>query len=241
MKRRIELVVHCWKFSRALRYLLESLVRHPPEKVDVSASICFSYDDLRTVNLLKDVERIAIPWSIKILPHPLPTPQLFNRTIGRNERALATEADFIWFTDCDYFFGQGCLDSLADVPIDPREPDYSPLYYPRVVMISKDHATGDAYLKRADGSGPVSFDPADFVPRREKRAIGGIQIVPGDVARVVGYANNPWHLRPVTNGKWARPYGDTFMRRVLGTRGKPIDVSNCYRIRQSIQWICDEL
>lgn len=240
---RIELVIHCWQFSRALQYLLESLFRHPPQtETHVMATVCYSDEDDRTRTLLfqADTRMNRTPEGLYIQPWPMLLGELLNRSIGRNERALGTDADLVWFMDCDYWLGEGCLDSLADVAVDPRESDYSPLYYPQTVLISKDHATGDAYTDRIAWGGPVEIDPTDFIPKREKKAIGGIQIVPGDVARVVGYAAaHPRYLKPVTNGKWQTTHGDVVLRKVLGTNGKPIDMPNCYRIRQSVEGVCD--
>ena len=57
----------------------------------------------------------------------LTPPQLFRRSIGRNQAALNSSADWVWFTDCDLYFGAGALDSLGHV----LQGCNQPLVYPR--------------------------------------------------------------------------------------------------------------
>jgi hypothetical protein len=122
------------------------------------------------------------------------------------------------------------------VPLDPAAPGYSRLYFPRVTLFNITKASGDAYSDRAVVPGIYDIDPADFVEHRPSKAIGGIQIVPGDVARRYGYCDGQENLlRPVTDGRWQVTRGDTAFREILGTRGRAIDLPNCYRIRQSVE------
>ncbi len=236
--RTIEIVTHCWRYSRTLRYQLSSLFNHPPEKVAVAISICFSEDDKPTRKVLDEfLFGYKGSPNVTIDPHPMCLPELLNRSIGRNLLALKSRADLIWFTDADYCFGEGCLDALVDVPIHPDQPGYSLLYYPRKAMFTKDHATGDAYSDMVAGkTGLVGIDPADFIDKPHKLAFGGIQIVPRCVANQVGYVNSdPRQMRPVTDGRWIDTKGDIYMRKILSTKGKPIDIPNCFRIRQTVQ------
>lgn len=246
--RTVEIISHCWRYSRALTYQLSSLVLNPPKRVRVYLFVFCHETDRPTMDVLKlfsgplwshlNADDQISPRLIYI--YPLNIGMILNRSICRDLRAKMTEADLVWFCDCDYFFGPGCLDALADVPLDPAEEGYSPLYYPRVTFYNKDHANGDAYSLRAAVPGVYDIDPADFVEHRPRRAIGGIQIVPGDVARREGYCPNhrKWQTPCDT---WKQTGADRVFRKILGTNGKPIDMPNCYRIRQSTEGVVDTL
>ena len=80
--------------------------------------------------------------------------------------------------------------------------------------------------------GIYSIHPPDFTPETNIRAIGGIQLYRGSVARERGYLpDHPKWQRPAR--KWERTFCDSFFRRELGTRGVPVDVVNLYRLRHS--------
>ena len=108
----IELVSHCWGYSHLLECQLGSLLANPPADVDLTMTVYFSAEDARTLELLElaaEREAPGLRWCFRELPKG----QLFRRSIGRNDAALRTAADWIWFTDCDVLFGPGCLDSLG--------------------------------------------------------------------------------------------------------------------------------
>jgi hypothetical protein len=238
--RTVEIISHCWQYSRVLNYQLSSLVLNPPKRVVVRLVVYYSLDDSNTqavVTLFAHLE------STKEWLHGLwmKKPFLLNRSIGRNMAARHSTADLVWFCDCDYFFGPGCLDALADVPLDPADPEYSPLYFPRVTYYNKDHANGDGYARRAAVPDVYDIDPADFIEHRSKRAIGGIQIVPGDVARAKGYCPDISKWQTPTDGDKMLFGSDVPFRRSLGTGGKAIDIPNCYRIRQTTEGVVDTL
>ena len=111
---RLEIVSHCWRYAPHLTYQLSSLVLHPPKEVDVKMTVFHAPGDVDTVRLLdraggRDVPNITWNWQ------PIEKDRLFRRGIGRNLAALATEADWIWFTDCDVVFHEGALDAAAKV------------------------------------------------------------------------------------------------------------------------------
>lgn len=250
---KVEVITHCWsgpggQYAKLLAYQIASLLRHPP-KCHVTLTVA-SDDDDEPVEAIyqsfwecprddaRENERRVVPGPVNgDLIHIAPTVTLrteswyplcvFQRPVIRNERALNTKADYVWFADADYLFGDGCLDAL--VQITGR---LGNLFFPRTTMISRDHATGDRYIAAPT---PLPIDPADFVPKVEKRAIGGIQIVPGVIARTYGY---------LPNTKWQTPApegtntiigfrADARYRQALGNRGKPIDLPNLFRLRHS--------
>ncbi|MFP4540628.1 MAG: glycosyltransferase family A protein, partial [Opitutales bacterium] len=104
----LEIVSHCWQYAHLQRYQLSSLVRFPPRDIEVTMTVYHSRQDEDTVRLLEEFGQRAVPgvsWNWR----DLPPPSLFRRAIGRNEAARRTEADWIWFTDCDLLFRENCL------------------------------------------------------------------------------------------------------------------------------------
>jgi hypothetical protein len=151
------------------------------------------------------------------------------RAIGRNLAAKATLADVVWFADCDMLFRAATFDDLATAI--GRHPT-GMLYYPRHVLVSKSHAAGDQDIARAsDRSKLVSLDATKFRPRRYGRAIGGVQIVRGDVARSRGYLPNTRWQRP--RPRWGTTNEDVHFRRALGSPQFGVDLRGVYRLRHS--------
>ncbi len=244
---KIEIVTHCWRYSRVLTYQLSSLVLHPPKDCDVVATVFYSRDDLATVRVLEFFrpqfaeQYFFRPQSANrrgLRAWPLPTADLLNRAIGRNAACRNTNADIVWFTDCDYVFGEGCLDALAatDLPVEKK------LFYPPT-KFTVDHATGDAYAERAAEPAVLDIDPADFKPHKCGKAIGGIQIVPGSVAREYGYCpNHKRHQRHINGEEFKKNTSDKTYRQILGVGGGTrIELPNVYRIRQTDMGMVDIL
>ena len=112
-KLKLEIVSHCWRYGHYLVYQLSSLVHHRTDKLDVTMSVYYSSEDESVVRVLRFFEKIEVPgltWNWVELPKE----KLFRRSIGRNLAAKSTSADWVWFTDCDVMFHEGCLDALAD-------------------------------------------------------------------------------------------------------------------------------
>lgn len=104
-----------------------------------------------------------------------------------------------------------------------------PLAFPCRVNVSRDHEVGGAAISQVVGVGTYDIAPGDYVPVRVRRAIGGLQVVRGDVAREKGY---------LPRGRWQKPAkawqvtsDDIAFRRSLGTSGEPIEIPNLFRIR----------
>ena len=159
-----------------------------------------------------------------------PPERLFRRAIGRNEAALSSHAELVWFTDVDHFFGLGCIDGLWRA-WESLE-DYRSLIWPRYLMIHRNHEIGDRYAERSGN--PLDIDPADFILRRNKMAIGGIQIVPGSLARRLGYlGGHPGWLQP--RATFGRCRGDQPFRRICRSEGlaQAVVFPGLYRLRHS--------
>jgi hypothetical protein len=226
---RVEIVTHCYHYPRLLRYQLSSLVLWPPVGVEVTMTVCFTPEDEATAAVLEEftarkVARVRWNW------RPMAARELCRRSIGRNRAALATEADWVWFADADYWFAAECWPAFGGI-----EGRREPLVFPREVWRHRSHALGDAYLERAaQATGLVWAEPGEFEPVRMRCAIGGIQIARGEVCRERGYLRESRRFqRPPRRAVFQQCREDVAFRRALGTRGVAVDLPGVFRIRHS--------
>ncbi|KKN88398.1 hypothetical protein LCGC14_0249610 [marine sediment metagenome] len=241
-KKRLDIFVHCWQFSKTLTYLLSSLVLHPPKNLRVKVIVACTESDQPTLDVIHYFRWQHRVW---VLPYLMTKSRLFNRTIGRNELAKNTKANLVWFTDADYFFGEGCFDSLGE-KIEHFKPNN--IYFPHHILQNRTKEQGDDYVRKVSDLGVYDIKTSDFVAKSMQRAIGGIQIVTGNTARKHGYCETkPEFLRPVRSRKWnTRMFcADVWYRALvvgkLYSRGYRITLPNVYRIRQSIPGVVDTL
>jgi len=225
----IEIVTHCYQYPTLLRYQLSSLVLFPPAEIDITATVLYTLADSRTSSVLDWFQNQKMP-RVRWNWQELPLQKVCKRSIGRNMAALASEADWVWFTDADHWFTTDCWATFGKVP-----EVNAPLLFPKVVHKHRTHLLGDRCIERAASSdGLVAADPAEFEPITMNRAIGGIQIVRGDICRSVGYLRDSEQAQqPVKDGIWLSTREDWVFRRRLGSRGKAIDLPGVYRIRHS--------
>ena len=195
----IEIVSHCWNghlpiYAPMLRAQGLSLINYSRHKCQVSWSVFFEHSDTEVWNVLTELEPSLLRCGVVVFRFPVCLEELFQRSIGRNTVALSTGADCVWFCDCDYMFVDGCLDSAIEAAaLSPNE-----IVYPIQVAVTS-HEDGDAIIQRMQDK--KSLDPAQlaqFYNRDETKAIGGIQIVHGDLARSRGYLNNTKWQQPQT-------------------------------------------
>lgn len=223
---RLEIVSHCWQYAPFLMYQLSSLINFPPREVTVTMTVYYSPDDARTAALLgwvgdKSVPGITWQW------RPRPATSLFRRAIGRNEAALQTNADWVWFTDCDLLFRDNCLDALGRALQGRRDA----LVYPRVERVSA-LLQEESPILSVDPLQPriIDIPPESFHESSRGRATGPLQIAHGDVARACGYCRDiPYYQKPTAS--WAKAHEDRAFRWLLRTEGTPVDVPGVYRIR----------
>lgn len=223
----IEIVSHCWQYAHFLAYQLSSLVLYPPQNVDVTMTVYYNGEDEGTSALLdffgsREVPGITWNW------RELPKTALFRRAIGRNEAALATRADWIWFTDCDLLFRQGCLDGLAEALQGRRDA----LVFPATELITTLLDDDDPMLHNFDPQKlqVIDIDDSRFVEQKRDRATGPLQIAHGDVTRAVGYCDClGYYQKPAE--KWCKAHEDRAFRWLLGSRGTGLDIPGVYRIR----------
>ena len=225
---KIELVSHCWGYAHMMCYQLSSLILHPPTKCHIKMTVYYSEEDAGTVTLLNFIQQHAVPgvdWNWQ----PMHKYKLFRRSIGRNHAALATAADWIWFTDCDLLFNEGCLDSLAEALSNRQDA----LVFPAEERTSALLDADDPLLNAKPAETELkSIDDTRFESHHRTRATGPLQITHGDVARAVGYCNAiPVFQKPAAH--WCKAHEDRVFRWLLGTHGSPVSVKNVYRIRHT--------
>ena len=221
----VEIVSHCWRYSHLLAYQLSSLVNHPPQDIDVVMTVFYSNEDEATTQLLAffaQQQLTNVRWNWQ----QLAPPKLFRRSIGRNQAALNSSADWVWFTDCDLYFGAGALDSLGHV----LQGCNQPLVYPREERVTALLTDDSPMLKATKVPEVVAITEEDFETKTVTRATGPLQITHGDVARRMGYCNDlSVYQRP--EPKWAKCREDRAFRWMLETQGTPIEIPAVYRIR----------
>ncbi len=106
------------------------------------------------------------------------------------------------------------------------------MIYPQFIQIHKSHELGDEYINAVDTLEPWSeIDPKDFLDDQLRKAIGGVQIVPGDVARQVGYNPTQQAVVPESVELMPNPRGDTRFRKGLGTAGTGVAIADVFRLR----------
>ena len=227
---RLEIVAHCWRYARLLRFQLASLVAHPPTELDVTYTLyrAPAAIDPETEALVRRFEPLApagLAWRFRTLEPA----RLLRRAIGRNEAALASAADRVWFTDCDVLFGPGCLDSLARA----MRASAAPLIHPEHEFTSALLAADHPLLGPRPEASPAELaspDPALFERRALAKATGPHQICHGDVARALGYCRDiDAYQRPAK--RWRKTYEDTAFRRLIGTDGEPAPIGPVLRVR----------
>lgn len=230
---KLHIVTHCYavelpQYAMALRYQLSSLVLHPP-KTRTLIEVCCVEEDKETMEV---IDWFACNTNLYFCVSRLTLPQISRRSIGRNIAALRSHAELVWFTDVDHIFGLGCIDSLW------REWESTPYFvsmiYSKSIQINETHATGDQYLSTL-AQELVDIDPIDFTDKFYDRAIGGVQIVPGSLARQYGYLNHDPRYQTPLEKPFSSFQDDVAYRRWCGTKGPvvAVNIKGLYRIRHS--------
>lgn len=237
----LEIVTHCYRYRRLLAYQISSLRLFPPRDIDVTFNVWYtSKTDPVTAEWLRqpasngdgDCSFMALAPNIRFRRRDVPPTECYNRAIGRNCSCQETTADYVWLTDCDYLFREGCLDALPHALAAAGNPV---LAFPRHAHESISQDSGDEYLSRLSSTGApktVDIHPLHFRPMRRSMPIGGLFIYRGDVARERGYISDRTKWL-VPNNRWRRELSDRIFRSWLGVRAVPVELPNLYRIRHS--------
>jgi len=224
----LEIVCHCWQYGHFLTYQLSSLVNHASDKLDITMSVFYAEGDesvARVLDFFQDIDVPGVTWNWRLLPKE----KLFRRSIGRNLAAKTTTADWIWFTDCDILFHEGCLDTLAD-ELQGRD---DILTFPRIGLgtsLMEDDA--DVLNRGKEGPAIREIPLEDFYPYGGPRskAKGPYQIMHGDVARACGYCEDIG-LYQKPSERWRKTFEDRAFRWIIGSQGTALDVPGACQIR----------
>lgn len=222
----LEIVSHCWNYSHLFVYQLQSLADNPPQHAAVTFTGYYAAEDRKTKELIQHFQAMPVKnvtWNFISLKKG----ELLRRAIGRNKAAKATQADWVWFTDCDLMFGEGSLDRLAE----KLQNETAILVFPEMV-----HSTGllkkdNPMLCQSDKCVELSeLDNENFSPRTYAKATGPIQILRAEIARKYGYCEQiKSYQKPQT--RWVKTYEDRAFRWLMGTHGKPLQVEGFLLIR----------
>jgi hypothetical protein len=221
----LEIVSHCWKYSNMLTYQLSSFVNNPPKDITVTVTVFYSAQDTATKKTLEFFAGIKVN-NVKWNWQEIEDSKLVRRTIGRNMAALSTQADWVWFTDCDIIFHENCLDSLSQ----QLQGKTITLSFPREIQVTAILEQDDPMLQENAEPKVMDIDADSFTSYHRSKAIGPFQIVHGDVARSIGYCDNLRTFQTESD-RWRKCYEDTIFRWLLGTDGVPIEISNVFQIR----------
>ncbi len=216
-------------FASLLTAQLSSLILWPPKTCRVIFNVVYHPFDVATLNVLDAFwpsrDESEMPDNVTLCRWPMSKPELFRRGYMRNIICKQTAADLVWLADCDYLWGNGCLDALAAMT-----PDIDRLVWPHRYMIHKDHATGDAEIARITPGEVFTPDLTLFRRTSSGFAIGGMQILPRDVARL-GYLDGTKWSKPA-EGATRFSYQED--RRYRGGPRKAIELPGVYRFRHSV-------
>ncbi|WP_299080815.1 glycosyltransferase [uncultured Paraglaciecola sp.] len=225
----LEIVSHCWGYANMLTYQLSSFVNYPPTKLQLTVTIFYAEEDLKTKATLDFFAQQSVPnvtWNFQVLSKG----KLFRRSIGRNMAARSTTADWVWFTDCDIIFHENCLDSLAD----SLQHEKGLLFFPEEEKISEMLKDDDPLLiKDAEPQLiDINTENFSFYERNKSRnkARGPFQIAHGDVVRAIGYCEKI-SMFQTESESWSKCYEDTAFRWLLGTDGEPKKIDGVFHIQ----------
>jgi hypothetical protein len=214
-------------YAEMLKWQWASLVNHPCDHT-VDYTVCYTASDRATARQIEECAKSETD-NVYIRPLRLSPQQLFRRAIGRNIRALNADADVVWMTDVDYLFGFNCLNDTMRVVTSEDK-----LCMPGEYFINNNHATGDKMLEDFRDIEHPSIPTDLFTSRRQRIAIGGLQILGGEFARKEGYLKGTKYVEPVPAHFGFRSCKcDRWFRKHHKLRTKRVDISNVFRIRHT--------
>ena len=232
---KLEVITHCYcppgldHYANALVWHFGSLCAHPGSKFSaVKLTLCYTGHDKATCETVDGVEFADAPDNVEFAPLLFSREELFRRAIGRNYVAKRTDADVVYFSDVDYLCGPGFLDAIHD-----HFDQVAEFIYPREYKINADHATGDQMLSQSPDEW-FTIPDDKFIPKVNRKAIGGVMFVSGDQARK-GYLDGTKWTKPVDpKGGFRRCHCDTAYRKSIQPNSfKSVEAPGLYRLRHT--------
>lgn len=254
--RKIEIVTHAYsghhdQYRAFVALQAESLIRYPlPNRHQVSYSVVTCIRDFEILGTLALFSKRLDEAGVCLNVMAMDKGHLHRRCIGRNRICLGTNADVLWFCDVDYWFGEGCLKSVVDqVYADDG------LKTPGRYFCHREHSDGDAMVRKViymldhptDVTDPLkgfAIDTREFFERKNKTAIGGLQIVGREAVqglngegRAKGYLNATEWMNPREGDDLAkgvqRTKDDVAWRKRYKMKTERIKIANLYRFRHT--------
>lgn len=214
-------------YASMLRFQIASMIHHPPKAKVMLSVFCCAED--HAVHQLMLEFMVAPDQEFTVECNVMPESMLFRRAIARHEASQQDVAAVLYYADADYCFGPGCLDAMA--ALGPQ----APLCIPEIVLRSRSREAGAMQMEIGKDERWPAIDPRLYSPWRERRAIGGLQLIGADAAKRIGYlAGTVWH-QPVDPALGFTDFkDDSAWRRSCGLGpGQKVPIPNLYRIRHS--------
>lgn len=242
----IEICVSCYnppgqsQYSALLRYQIASLVLAPPN-CNVSYNVFYTGEanDPETHRVLWDADDVGYLMgkrSINFRPIAMTPDLLFRRAISRDRacRDMHRDAEAIFFTDADYFFLDGFIDTANML----AQAGTFVLGFPRLYWINTTHDIGDGLIRNVPEF-PNMAIPAEslFTRRKAKVAIGGIQLVHRDAIHHGYLRDTKWTEKVDPALGFRSCKCDKAFRRFHSQEGRyfiPLDIPGLRRIRHSV-------
>lgn len=237
MVRSLNIVVHCYSealsvYARMFSAQLSSLIYYPPKNCTVLFQVWTAETDTLTLAICKAFDDLYLDRRIRagVCARTLPKKELFRRAIGRNISAKECAADVMYFADGDYCYYDGCLDYIANFDFEAIKPHE--MIFPRMYWNQETHAHGDQEISQIVPGELFLTDKRNYHKKRLKLGIGGLQILPRDVA-LRGYLDGTKWCKPrIDETPFPDTDDDARFRRTIHS-SIPADIPNLFRIRHS--------
>lgn len=231
---KIDVVSSCWRYPRALVFHLSAMLGASSDGDRLRSVVYFAEEDTDVLTVIRYFcelqERLGREF---LVPVPFSRPRLMRRAIARNHYCEGSDADLVVFTDVDYLYPGGVLAAIGRECVERGLSRH--IFFTPNVRQSIDHEQGDLDLRRVVLSALWPMVPTGaYEIKRLDRAIGGSQIVSGEVARSHGYVPRSKWQQPAD--VWQRTFEDVAYRKSLqevGVTQCPLDAVGVWRIRHS--------
>lgn len=235
--RSLSIVVHLYAesipaYAKLFTAQLSSLIYYPPKNCTVQFQVWTAESDELTNHVCQRFHDMYEARNVHatVWRRVLPKKELFRRAIGRNISAKWCSNDVCYFADGDYFFGDGCLDYIANFDFDSIKP--AEMIFPRWYYNQESHAVGDAEIAEIVPGELFLTDKRNYHKKRLKLGIGGLQIVPREVA-LRGYLDGTKWCKPrIDETPFPDTDDDARFRRTIHS-SVPADICNLFRLRHT--------
>lgn len=233
----LSIVVHMFAevipaYAKLFTAQLSSLIYYPPKNCAVNFQVWTAETDTLTLAICKGFDDLFVSRGIRarVIADCLPKTKLFRRAIGRNLSAKHCTTDVMWFADGDYCFYDGCLEYVANFDFEAIKP--AEMIFPKHYWNQESHAVGDAEIAEIVPGELFQTDKRNYHKKRLKLGIGGLQIMPREVA-LRGYLDNTKWCQPrIDETPFPDTDDDARFRRTIHS-SIPASIPNLFRLRHT--------